>query len=152
LLGELEDTLLVDVLWRSSMLKVLVLAGALLVSPIVANAQSATDPTAFLNEVNKNNDKTLSLKEVDAYAAKKFRELNRNGTRTLSRQELGDRISDADFSAANTGHRKDQTLSKAEFMSYVDRLFKEANSRGAKTVSVEELSSPAGEKLITLLR
>lgn len=123
---------------------IVLLAGA-------AYAQAPTDPSAFLKEVNSNNDQTLSRKELDAYAAKKFTQLNTKGHETLSRAELGDRISDADFDAANTGHRKDQTLSRREFIAYVDRLFKEANAKGNRSLSLEELGAPAGQKLIQLL-
>jgi hypothetical protein len=114
-------------------------------------AQSATDVDAFLSKVNQDNDKTISMRELNAYALKKFDELNTTGHKTLSRKELGDRISDTDFDAANTGHHKDQTLSWSEFIAYVDRLFKEANTKGHKSLSATELGSPTGEKLITLL-
>lgn len=117
-----------------------------------AYAQSAMDADAFLSKVNQNNDKTLSMRELNAYASKKFDELNTTGHKTLSRKEIGDRISDADFNAANTGlHKEDQTLSKDEFIGYTDRLFKEANTKGKKSLSATELGTPAGEKLITLL-
>ncbi len=114
-------------------------------------AQSATDADAFLSKVNQNNDKTLSMRELNAYASKKFEELNTTGHKSLSRKELGDRISDTDFDAANTNHHKDQTLTQGEFIAYADRLFKEANTKGQKSLSLSELGSPAGEKLITLL-
>lgn len=114
-------------------------------------AQSAMDPDAFLKAVNRNNDQTLSMRELNAYASKKFTKLNTTGHKSLSRAELGDRISDADFDAANTNHHKDQTLTRGELVAYVDRLFKEANTKGTKTLSLTELRSPAGEKLITLL-
>lgn len=131
------------------MLKALGLAGVMLLSTAAAYAQS--DPAAFLKEVNRDNDKTLSLQELNYFAVKKFHELNTKGTKTLSRRELGDRISDADFAAANTDRRKDQTLSLSEFIKYVDLLFREANTKGTKTLSLAELSSPAGHKLIRLL-
>jgi hypothetical protein len=117
-----------------------------------AYAQGAgTDAGSFLSEVNRNNDQTLSMKELNSYAAKKSTELNTAGHKSLSRAELGDRISDADFDAANTHHNKDQTLTRAEFVTYVDGLFREANTKGSKTLSIDELGTPAGQKLITLL-
>ncbi len=134
------------------MLKALGISGIIFLSAVAANAQAAPDASAFLSKVNQNNDKTLSIREANAYAAKKFQELNAKGTRTLSRQELAGRISDADFNAANTEHRKDQTLSKSEFISYVDHLFRQANTKGGKTLSVDELGSPAGQKLMILLQ
>jgi hypothetical protein len=136
------------------MLKVLRFAGVILLSTTAAYAQS--DPSAFLSKVNKDNDKTLSMHELNAYAARKFVELNTRGSKSLfhaslSRTELGDRISDSDFEKANTGHRKDETLSRSEFINYADLLFEKANRRGDKTLSVDELGSPAGRKLMKLL-
>jgi hypothetical protein len=128
----------------------LIMAGIILLTG-AGYAQSAMDGDAFLSEVNQNNDKTLSIRELDAYASKKFKELNTTGHKSLSRTELGDRISDTDFDAANTNHRKDQTLTQGEFVAYVDRLFKKANTKGQKSLSLSELESPAGEKLIALL-
>jgi hypothetical protein len=111
----------------------------------------AEDANAFLNKVNSNHDKTISLTELNSYASKRFDALNRNGDKTLSRAELGDRISDADFKAANTGKHRDQTLSKREFIRYADLLFREANTKGHHSLSADELNSPAGQKLMKLL-
>ncbi len=132
------------------MLKVLGLASLVILSTPAAYAQS--DASAFLRKVNKDNDKTISLPELNAYAAKKFVEINTRGHKSLSRKELGNRISESDFKVANNGNRKDQTLSKSEFIKYVDLLFKDANAAGDKTLSVDELGSPAGRKLIKLLQ
>jgi hypothetical protein len=98
------------------MLKALGLASIILLSTTAAYAQS--DPNAFLSRVNKDNDKTISLGELNAYAANKFVELNTKGKKSLSRTEVGDRLSDADFKAANNGNKKDMTLSKREFITY----------------------------------
>ena len=127
---------------------------ALMVAAAPALAQENMSPAAFLHVVNQNDDKTISQKEVDAYAAKQFDAINQNKDNTLSQKELAGRISEAGFKTANTDYDKpaDHTISKAEFMSYVDRLFKEANDNPDGTLSVKELSTPAGEKLIRLLR
>jgi hypothetical protein len=132
------------------MLKALGLSVVILVSSATAYAQS--DPSAFLSKVNKDNDKTLSLGELNTYAAARFGELNTKGTKSLSRTEVGDRLSDSDFKIANNGNEKDMTLTEHEFIKYVDHLFKEANAKGHKTLSAAELNSPAGQKLIRLLQ
>ncbi len=131
------------------MLKALGLVSLILCS---TTAYAQSDPAAFLSKVNKDNDKTISLSELNTYAAAKFGELNTKGPKSLSRTEVGGRLSDSDFKAANNGNKKDMTLSKREFVKYVDYLFKEANTKGDKTLSVRELNSPAGQKLIKLLQ
>lgn len=134
------------------MMKFAPIAGLLFLLPLAAHAQTTEDSATFFKAVNQNNDQTLSLKELNSYATKKFEKLNTKGTKTLSREELGDRISDADFDVANKGHRKDRTLSEREFKGYVDSLFRQANSKGKRTLNADELGSPAGQKLIKLLQ
>jgi len=131
---------------------VLAIAGVLLVS---GAAIGQSDPTAadFLKMVATDNSKTISLPEIDAFAVKKFGGLKKPGEEALSMAELRGRISQADFDAANTtrGNSAVPTLSRVEFLAYVDKLFREANTVGEKTLSEAELKTPAGEKLIRLL-
>ena len=127
----------------------------LLLAPVALAEDSAS---AFMNKVNANADQTLSLKEVDAYAMKRFDELNTNKDRTLSMKELAGRLSEAEFKEANTSHRRDRTLSRDEFKAYVDKLFVEANIHPEQghaaadgTLSKNELETKAGKKLMKLL-
>lgn len=130
----------------------LLIAGFLTFASVsFAQSMSAAD---FIKEVNTNNDQTISLKELDTFAMKKFGELNKTGDKTLSMDELNGRISKTDFDAANTGIKKSSnhpSLSKAEFSAYADKLFKEANTKGTNSLSADELNTPAGQKLIMLL-
>ena len=119
----------------------------------------AESPAEFLKAVDANHDKTLSLVEVQVYALKRFAALDTKKDGTLSRSEIGDRMSDDDFKVANTKHEtRNPTLSKAEFTIYVAKLFAAANKtvRSGRTdvdgtLSATELATPAGEKLIKLL-
>jgi hypothetical protein len=130
---------------------VLAIAGVLLVSG-AGVGQSGPTPSEFLKMVDTDNDKTISFPEIDAFAVKKFDELKKPGEEALSIADLRDRISQADFDAANTTRGNAvPTLSKVEFLAWVDKLFREANTVGEKTLSEEELKTPAGEKLIRLL-
>jgi hypothetical protein len=128
------------------------IVGVLLIS---SAGISQSNPTAadFLKMVATGHDKTISLPEIDAFATKKFDELKKPGQEALSMADLRDRISQADFDTANTtrGNASVPTLSRVEFLAYVDKLFKEANTVGQKTLSETELKTPAGEKLIRLL-
>jgi hypothetical protein len=129
------------------------IVGMLIVSG-AGQAQSLPSAADFLKMVDTDNDKTISVAEIDAFALKKFSELKKPSEDALSMTDLRGRISQADFDAANTTHGNASTvptLSRAEFAAYVDKLFREANSVGEKTLSETELKTPAGGKLILLL-
>ena len=121
-----------------------------------ASAQAAgTSATAFLKAVNTNADKTISKDELDAYAKKRFAELETDKDKTLDQKELKGRLSKAGMTMADTD--KDKTVDEAEFVGYADKLFDEADIHkkdGAEHPSLteRELESPAGKKLIMLLR
>jgi hypothetical protein len=130
---------------------VMAVAGVVLVAA-AGFGQSAPTASEFLKMVDTDHDKTISVPEIDAFATRKFDELRKPGEEALSMADLGGRISQADFDAANTTRGNAvPTLSKVEYLAWVDKLFKEANTVGEKTLSEEELKTPAGEKLIRLL-
>jgi hypothetical protein len=132
---------------------VVAIVGVLLASS-AGVAQSGPTAADFLKMIATGNGKTISLPEIDAFATKKFDELKKPGQEALSMADLRGRISQEDFDAANTTRGNSSavpTLSRAEFSAYVDKLFREANTVGEKTLSETELKTPAGEKLIRLL-
>ena len=104
----------------------------------------------FMKAANTNGDKTLSKAEVDAYAKKRFAEVESDHDKTLDAKELKGRMSEAGMAEADTD--KDKTVDETEFVGYADKLFEAANKKGDKTLGMEELRTPAGEKLMTLLR
>jgi hypothetical protein len=130
---------------------VLAIAGVLLVCD-AGVGQSGPTAADFLKMVATDNTNTISLPQIDAFATKKFDELKKPGEKALSMADLRGRISQEDFDAANTTRGNAvPTLSSVEFLAWVDKLFREANTVGQKTLSEEELKTPAGEKLIRLL-
>jgi hypothetical protein len=132
---------------------VLTIVGVLLVSS--AGVSQSSPPTAaeFLKMVATDNSNAISLPEIDALAMKKFDELKKPGEEALSMADLRGRISQPDFDAANTTRGNAvPTLSRAEFSAWIEKLFRQANTVGEKTLSEEELKTPAGEKLIRLLQ
>ena len=106
-------------------------------------------PKAFMKAVNGDADKTISKDELDAYAKKRFADLERDNDKTLDDKELKGRLSAAGMSAADPD--KDRSVDEAEFVGYADKLFDEANGKHDTTLSLKELQSPAGLKLIKLL-
>jgi hypothetical protein len=130
---------------------VVAIVGVLLVSG-AGVGQSGPTGADFLKMVATNNSNTISLPQIDAFATKRFDELKKPGEEALSMADLRGRISQEDFDAANTTRGNAvPTLSRVEFLAWVDKLFREANTVGEKTLSEEELKTPAGEKLIRLL-
>jgi hypothetical protein len=105
---------------------------------------------SFMKAVNTNADKTISKDELDAYAKKRFAALETDNDKTLNDKELKGRLSAAGMTMADTD--KDKTVDEAEFVAYAETLFDAANAKGDKTLSVKELETPAGKKLMTLLK
>ena len=114
----------------------------------VGAAVAQTTPSAFLKAVDKDSDGTVTLDEVKAYASERFKALETDKDGTLDAKELTGRLSATGFTSANTD--ADKTLDEAEFLAYVEALFKQANDNDA-TLDAKELESAAGKKLITLL-
>lgn len=106
-------------------------------------------PKAFMAAVNSNTDETISKDELDAYAKKRFAGLESDNDKSLDEKELKGRLSAAGMTVADTD--KDKSVDESEFVGYADKLFDEANSKGDETLSLRELRSPAGKKLIGLL-
>ena len=115
----------------------------------------ASGVEAFMKKVNSNADKTISMEELDTYARKRFAELETDKDKTLDQKELKGRLSEAGMATADVD--KDKTVDESEFVGYAQQLFKDANiSRKAgndhPTLSEKELETPAGQKLIMMLR
>ena len=108
---------------------------------------SSKDPSRF----DLDHDGKLSLAEAKSAAAYEFNKLDKNGDGTLDRQEVGKRLSDAEFSEANPDH--DKTLDKAEYLALVERYFTAAAGGPDKTIKVGDLASTeAGKRLLSLLQ
>ena len=123
---------------------------ALAIASFGVSAQAKTmKPAAFMKAVNGDSDKTLSKDEVDAYAKKRFADLEKDNDKTLDAKELKGRLSASGMTMADAD--KDKTVDESEFVAYADKLFDQANTKGDKTLSLAELKTPAGRKLIELL-
>ena len=117
-----------------------------------AEGMSAKD---FMKKVNSNADKTISMEELDAYAKKRFAELETDRDKVLDQKELMGRLSEAGMTMADTD--KDKSVDEAEFVGYANKLFAEADIHKKPesphaTLSDRELETPAGQKLIMMLR
>ena len=117
-----------------------------LAAPVLAKEMTAAE---FLAAVATNGDHTLSKDEVEAYARKRIAEIESDKDKTLDATELKGRLNATNLALADTD--KDKTVDEAEFVSYADRLFEDANRKGKNSLSADELKTPAGQKLIDAL-
>ena len=124
-----------------------VLALGLISSAGIAHAEMT--PVAFLKAVDKDNDGTVTLDEVKAFATLRFKALETDKDGTLDEKELKGRLGTTGFASVNMD--ADKTVDQPEFLAYVEKLFKEANDKDPH-LDAKELETPAGKKLITLLQ
>lgn len=94
-------------------------------------------------------DKTISKDELDAYAKKRFGELEADKDKTLDDKEPNGRLSKAGMTMSDPD--KDKAVDEAEFVGFADKLLDAANAKGDETRSKKVLKSAAGKKLIELL-
>ena len=95
-------------------------------------------------------DGTLDLAEVKSAAAARFDQLNPDGDDSLDPREAAPVLQGDAFRQADTNG--DGGISKAEYLAYVERMFTAANPDKDGTIDRTELSSPAGQALLKLLR
>ena len=64
-------------------------------------------------------------------------------------RKLHGRIPDADWKVADPDN--DKTISKDEYLAYVEAVFKKADADNDGTIDAKELKTPAGRALLRLL-
>lgn len=117
--------------------------GAALVLPRMALANDLID------ELDKDHSGSIDLAEAKAAAGAVFDKLDKNKDGTLSQAELKDRLSPADFKAADPDGSG--ALTRAEFIAYAEVLFKQADTGHDGTLTHDDLKTPAGQSLSKLL-
>jgi Ca2+-binding EF-hand superfamily protein len=100
--------------------------------------------------IDTDNDGTIDLNEAKAAAGAVFDRLDVNHTGALDRAELRGRISEKDWAIADPDH--DKTVSRDEYLNFVEFAFKRADKDGEGTVDAKEARAPAGRALMRLLR
>ncbi|MGM4966945.1 EF-hand domain-containing protein [Tardiphaga sp. 1201_B9_N1_1] len=116
--------------------------------PLVAllPAQAAS----FLAQLDPDKDGTVDLAEAKNAAGKLFDKLDRDKDGTLDARELRGRMSKSEFAAANPDN--DGTLDRAEYLAVVETRFRAANPDNDGTIDAREFATPAGKKLLKLLK
>jgi len=107
---------------------------------------AATGPVALFDT---DHDGTVDLNEAKKAAGALFDKLDTDKDGTLDFKELGGRLTQNDFTAADPD--KDGTLSKDEYLAVVEKQFKAADPDNDGTVDAAEFETPAGRALSKLL-
>jgi hypothetical protein len=112
-----------------------------------ANSKSSTDAIAMWDS---DHDGTLDQSEINKAAAVEFAKLDVDHDGTLDAKELVQRVTQAEFHAADKD--RDATLDQSEYQSIVTERFHAANPDNDATIEAKELQTPAGHHLIELLQ
>ena len=134
-------------------LAVAALAGISLAANAEAGSLKKTAPKscAALNAIDPDNDGAMTLLEAKKRALVVFAKINPDGDRTLEAGEVKDRLSKAQFAAADT-LRKDGKISRLEWLILVKNTFRAANPDGDRTIECDELRKGAGKALLRMLK
>ena len=132
------------------------LAGGLAATTPVFGAMGGA---AMMERLHPKEKGKLTMDEARAAAAHNYDVIFKANGNKVTLLQLGGRVSQDDLKAANIGDGEvDEAVSKADYLALASRFFAEANvSRKADvspadgTLSVDELSTPAGDKLLRLL-
>jgi Ca2+-binding EF-hand superfamily protein len=126
-------------------LRLLMLSALLVTGLLSADAHGAS-----FEAIDGNKDGKIDLSEVKAVASRRFDQLDRKRTGTLTRAQIGRvRVSRAEFAAADPD--KDGTLSKDEYLALVEKRFNAADTDHSGTLTLQQFDSRAGLPLRRLL-
>lgn len=110
-------------------------------APAFAKMNKALDPDA---------DGTMTIDEAKAAAEKKFEMHDPDKDGTLDAKEATKLMSKPDFTMSDAD--KEGTLDKNEYMTAVESTFKKADTDNDGTLDSKELGSPAGKKLMRMIK
>jgi Ca2+-binding EF-hand superfamily protein len=122
----------------------------LLLASALTFALSPAIAASVFSGIDTNNDGTIDLGEAKAAASTVFDRLDVDHDGTLTRAELRGRVPDKDWAVADPDN--DKTLTKEEYLNFVEYAFKRADTNGDGTIDAKEARTHAGRVLLRLLR
>lgn len=139
-----------------ALLAMTVAAGAALPA---AGAFAAMGTAAIMDRFHPKEKGKLTMDEVRDAAASTYDTISEANGGKVSMLQLGGRVSEADLKEAKIGNGEvDDTVSKADYLTLASHFFAKANVSRQKnvapadgTLSEDELSTPAGKKLVRLI-
>ena len=120
-----------------------------ILAALLGGAAPAFAATTNGSGFDTDSDGTVDLNEAKKAAGALFDKLDTDKDGTLDSEELKGRLTHNDFTAANPDN--DGTLSKDEYLSFVEKRFKAADPDNDGTVSAAEFNTAAGQSLSQLL-
>jgi Ca2+-binding EF-hand superfamily protein len=119
---------------------------------VPASAQNAPpqEATTFLQKWDRSGKGQLDLKGALNAAMVKFEMLDKDHKGRLTQQQLAYAVTPQEFAAANPDG--DTTIGAQEWFDLVSRRFHAANPDNDGSITADELRTPQGEALLTLLR
>ena len=121
-----------------------------LLPTVLRPAAAAAKRSRAMQLLDPDKNGTVSLDEAKRAASAVFDRLDRNKNGVLNKRELGGRVTPQEFVVADPD--KDGTLTKAEYLTVVERRFKAADPDNDGTIDEKELTSRAGRALLRLLQ
>jgi Ca2+-binding EF-hand superfamily protein len=122
----------------------------LLLATVLTFALSPALAASVFGGIDTDSEGTIDLNEAKAAASPVFDKLDADHDGTLNRAELRGRIPEQDWAIADPDN--DKTLTKDEYLKYVEFAFKRADKDGDGTVDAKEARTHAGRLLLRLLR
>ena len=146
--------------YRRTRCHTLLIGGALALSTFAAgDARAVMGGETIMDRVDADGDKTLSLAEVRAAAAKRYDLIRSKNGGHVTMLQLGGRLVPADLKTAGGPSGLSAAVSKDEYLALASKFFDAADAKrtqsdapGSGKLDVEELESPAGKKLVGLLQ
>ena len=120
----------------------------LLLASALTFALSPAFAASVFSGIDTDKDGTIDLNEAKAAASSVFDKLDANHDGTLDRAELKGRVPEQDWATADPD--SDKTLTKDEYLNYVEFAFKRADKNGDGMVDAKEARTPAGRVLMRL--
>ncbi|MBX9925158.1 MAG: EF-hand domain-containing protein [Hyphomicrobiaceae bacterium] len=112
--------------------------------------KSAAKLCAEIKAVDDDTDGELDLAEAKAAAERRFKQINKDGDKTLEGKELKGRITKAEMKTFNLD--KDKSIELPEWLAITEARFKAANPDGDQTLECKELKTAKGKSFLKMVR
>ena len=112
--------------------------------------KATTKLCAEIKAVDDDTDGQLDLAEAKAAAERRFKQINKDGDKTLEGKELKGRVTTAEMKTFNLD--KDKTIELPEWLAITEARFKAANPDGDQTLECKELKTAKGKSFLKMVR